>query len=918
MRKQTIRNILLAAAAGSVLLILLGISGGTIQRWLWMRQLGYTGIFWRLLAIRWALCVLTFVVVLVPTWFNLRLAAGTVERIGRPSANPRVYVLPTKSGLGMAPGVLKAAGLLGAGLLAFIFAVTFYAEWDTFLRFYWGGAMNQADPIYGKDIGFYLFRLPFYQLIQNSLAGLVLVNLLAVFIAYSYFGVFMRGWRNWVRQDRKAFNHIAVLAVVLLVLWGWGYFLDRYELLYGQMGIVYGVGYTAFHVTRVSLWVMLCAAVVLAVLGVLSIVMRRSRSLLAMSAGGFIVLYVGLMIILPGAIQKFKVAPSELELERPYLKNNIELTRKAFQLDRIQEQTYPALRDLTMKDIAANQDTIDNIRLWDWRPILDTYRQTQEIRLYYQFYSVDVGRYHLQSGYHQVMLAARELAAQLPPKARTWVNQNLQFTHGYGLVMNYVSKTSPEGLPDYVIENIPPQAGGGLKVTQPAVYYGENSPGYRIVATNVKEFDYPKGNNNVYASYTGTGGIALDAWWKRLLFSWTQSDINILLSSYLTPQSRIQIWRGVRERVARIAPFFKLDQDPYLVLSDGKLYWIVDLYTVSDRFPYAQPYTKAFDRINYIRNAAKAVVDVYNGSVDFYITDPEDPLVNAYRRAFPGVLKDLNALSGDLKSHLRYPKDLFAVQADLYRTYHMADPQVFYNQEDLWSFPQEKYAGQAISVEPYYILMRLPGTKQIQYLLMMPFSPQNKDNMIAWMAAKCDYPQNGQVLVYQLPKDRLIYGPIQIEAMIDQNTRISEQLSLWDQRGSRVIRGNLIVIPIENAFLYVEPVYLTAEGINIPQLKRVIAIYGDKVVMAPSLQAAINDLFGTAAPEPGETVSTPADNKDLIRARQAFQKVQKNLREGRWDDFGQAMEDLKKVLGPDTPPSGIGGRSPADTTQPRE
>ncbi len=370
-----------------------------------------------------------------------------------------------------------------------------------------------------------------------------------------------------------------------------------------------------------------------------------------------------------------------------------------------------------------------------------------------------------------------------------------------------------------------------------------------------------------------------------------------MLSSYIEPSSRIQIWRGVKERVARIAPFLKVDDDPYLVLSGGRLYWIQDLYTVSDRFPYAQPYKKAFDRINYIRNAAKAVVDVYNGSVSFYITDPKDPLLGAYREAFPGVFKPLDALPADLKAHLRYPENLFAIQADLYRTYHMTDPQVFYNQEDLWSFPQEKYAGQAIPVEPYYILMRLPGEKTLQYLLMTPFTPQNRDNMIAWMAARCDFPEYGQLLVYQLPKERLIYGPIQVEAMIDQNTRISEQLSLWDQRGSRVIRGNLVVIPIENAFLYVEPVYLTAEGINIPQLKRVIAIYGDKVVMAATLDEAINTLFGaTPAPQPETTVRAPVQNQVLDRVREIFQSAQQDLQQGRWAEYGQAMEDLKKIL----------------------
>lgn len=899
MQQRKIRIVVLTVLAGILLLIALAASGGTIQQWLWMKQVGFAVIFWRLLAVRWVMAGLAFVAVLVPTWLNLRVAARTIAKNHSSSQDsdiPQIFPFPTVRGNPVAPEVLKTFGFLGALLLAIVFAVTFHAEWDTFVRFHWGGTVGQADPIYGKDIGFYLFRLPFYQLIQNSLNGLALVNLLAAFMAYGFFGVFQTGWRRWVRQDHKAFNHLAVLLLVVLASWGWGYFLDRYELLYGQIGIVYGVGYTAYHITRIGFWVMLAAAVVLGALVAVSLVVKRTRVVLVLSAGGFVVLYAAVVIVLPGLIQKYKVAPSELQLETPFLKHNIAYTRKAFQLDRIQEQTYPALEDLTLKDIGDNQDTIDNIRLWDWRPILETYRQTQEIRLYYQFYDVDVGRYRLESGYHQVMLSARELSAQLPPKARTWVNRNLQFTHGYGLAMNFVSKKTAEGLPDYIVENIPPKSAYGVDVNQPAIYYGENSPGYRIVATNVKEFDYPKGDKNAYTSYSGSGGILLDAWWKRLLFSWTQSDINILLSSYLEPHSRIQIWRSVKERVARIAPFLKVDGDPYLVLSGGRLYWIQDLYTVSDRFPYAQPYEKAFDRINYIRNSAKAVVDVYNGSVAFYITDPRDPLLSAYHKAFPGVFKALDTLPAGLKAHLRYPEDLFAIQADLYRTYHMTDPQVFYNQEDLWNFPQEKYAGQAVPVEPYYILMRLPGEKTLQYLLMTPFTPQNRDNMISWMAARCDFPEYGQVLVYQLPKERLIYGPIQVEAMIDQNTRISEQLSLWDQRGSRVIRGNLIVIPIENAFLYVEPVYLIAEGINIPQLKRVIAIYGDKVVMAPTLDEAIKTLFGSAPAPQLERVRAPVRSEVLDRVREIFRKAQQDLQNGRWAEYGQAMENLKKVL----------------------
>ena len=393
-------------------------------------------------------------------------------------------------------------------------------------------------------------------------------------------------------------------------------------------------------------------------------------------------------------------------------------------------------------------------------------------------------------GYHQVMLATRELSPELPAQAQTWVNQYLQFTHGYGLVMSFVSKTIGGGFPQYLLENVPAESAYGLNITQPAIYYGESMPGYRIVATGIKEFDYPKGNDNVYTSYTGTGGIPLDSFWKKLLFAWTQSDVNILLTSYLRPESRIQIWRTVQERVAQIAPFLRLDSDPYPVLSAGKLYWIQDAYTDSDQFPYSDPHRAGFgNNLNYIRNSVKVVVDMYDGTVQFYVMDPEDPVLAVYRRAFPGVFKDLDQLSPDLKAHLRYPEDLFAIQADEYRTFHMTDPQVFYNREDLWVVPKETYAGQSTPMQPYYILMKLPGSDQLEYLLMTPFTPQNRDNMISWMAARCDFPEYGKMLFYQLPKDKLIYGPNQIEAMINQNTTISQQLTLWNQQGSRVIRG---------------------------------------------------------------------------------------------------------------------------------
>jgi uncharacterized membrane protein (UPF0182 family) len=878
----------LAAAILILGLIILSMITGKIVEWLWMSQLGYVSVFWRLLSIKLLLFGLALVVVFLYFWINLRLFVSNGLKA------TEEHALVVKNGGAIAPRAAKVITFVISCLPALIFGLIFYSQWDTYLRFGYGGTFGQTDPIYGNDIGFYLFRLPFYELIQNSLVGLTLIAFLLILFAYMSIGVLQLRAGFPQRRNWPAIRHVAILFLVSIGAWVWGYYLDRFELLYSSVGVVYGVGYTAYNVTRISLWIMFFVSLVLGFLVVVSLLRRRFKRIL-FEIGGYFVLYFVIVTILPGLVQKFKVEPSELELETPFLKHNIDFTRKGFQLKKIEVKTYPATSNLTLDQISNHRQTIQNIRLWDWRPILQTYRQTQEIRLYYEFYEVDVDRYHLEDGYHQVMLSARELAPQLPEKARTWVNEKLQFTHGYGLVMNFVSESTEGGLPEYIIQDIPPVSSHQLNVRQPAIYYGEKTPGYRIVSTQVKEFNYPKGSENVYVSYQGKGGIPLDSFWKRILFAWHFSDINILLTSYLDPESRIQIWRRVQERVARIVPFLQLDHDPYLVVSDGKLYWIQDAYTTSDRFPYSEPYTAVGSKLNYIRNSVKVLVDLYEGSVLFYIMDPDDPVLRVYRDAFPGVFKELKELPQALKAHLRYPEDLFSVQADVYRTYHMTDPQVFYNREDYWTFPQEKYAGSAIKMIPYYILMRLPGEKELMYLLMTPFTPEKRDNMIAWMAAKCDFPDYGKILLYQLPKERLILGPIQIEAMINQNTLISEQLSLWDQRGSRVIRGNLIVIPIDNAFLYVEPVYLTAEGTNIPQLKRIIVVSGGKVVMEPTLDRAIQVVFGTVQPEQ-KKVTAPVQIEALTQARKELEKAQNAIQQGRWEDFGKAMERLKKLL----------------------
>jgi uncharacterized membrane protein (UPF0182 family) len=873
--------------------VVLSVVLGLVQKWLWMRQLDYAGIFWTLLSVKWGIFAVALIISVFYLWINLRFAAKNIDLVDGESFFNKAFRHPADASRTI--NVDISAKLLvfyidfAIVVLSLIFALSVSGQWDTFLRFRYGGSFGIADPLFGVDLGFYVFRLPFYELLQGSITVLTL-SALGILAFCSLFGMRQSKSSGNITIGDGTRKHFMVLLFILAANFGWGFILDHYELVYSNLGVVHGAGYAAAHITRVALWGMTGLSALACVLLAFGFFRPRTKHIV----GGVVVyaaLYVVAVMALPSLFEVFVVKPNELSLEMPYLKHYISFTRSAYKLDNIQETAYPALSDLTPDVIARNQDTIQNIRLWDSRPLLQTYQQTQAIRLYYEFYNVNVDRYHLADGFHQVMLAPRELAAQLPSDAQTWVNENLEFTHGEGMVMNFVSNSTGGGLPNYLLENVPAESQYGLKVTQPEIYFGNVAPGYKIVNTGIKEFDYPKGNQNVYASYQGTGGIPIDSIWKRFLFAWTQKDINILLTGYLRPESRIQIWRGVQERVAQVAPFLILDKAPYAVLSEGKQYWIQDAYTVSDRYPYSNVQTDGSAQgMNYIRNSVKVVVDMYNGSVSFYIMDPNDPLLAMYNRAFPGVFKNLNELSADLKSHLRYPEDMFGIQADEYKTFHMTDPQVFYNREDLWVAPQEKYDGAVAAMDPYYILMKLPGSQQLEYLMMTPFTPQKRDNMIAWLAARCDFPDYGKMLFYELPKDKLIFGPNQISAMIDQSTTISQQLTLWDQKGSGVIRGKLIVIPIENSFLYVVPLYLKAEGTNFPQLKRVIVATGDKVVMEPTLDEALASLFGTA---PGQSNSLPGK---IAQAQAPMSKATRDQAEAQLAEAQKAINSLKQLL----------------------
>ena len=867
---------------------------GRLVDWLWMRELGYRQVFWRILTVQLVLFGGAFVLLAAYFALNMRAALGTVAEWRTAEEGEELEGVVAE--LEASSFVRRAVPVIAALAVALPFA----GQWDAALRLAFGGAFGATDPLLGRDAGFYVFRLP----LIDSVIDLALVAALAMValqggLAFAL-GVFHR-WEQLGRPVRRrvagalAWN-LALAAAVLAA----DYVVERYRLLYESGGTVYGPGYTDANVVMPALWLM--AGLMLGAIAVLLRAGRQGRLRpIAVAAGGVVAAHVLALGIVPWAVQSFVVAPSELAREEPYLEHNIAFTRQAFGIDDVTERDYAGATGLEMADIRDAEDTIRNIRLWDYRPLLRTFRQIQQIRLYYQFYDVDIDRYQLADGYRQVMLSARELTPRLPERADTWVNRHLQYTHGYGLAMSLAAQEGAQGSPSLIVRDLPPVTERGVEMGRPAIYYGEHMAGFRIVPSDIRELDYPAGDENVYVSYEGEGGVPVGALWQRLLFALHMLDVNILFTDYITEDSRIQIRRPLRERIHAIAPFLRLDRDPYLVTTAGGLYWIQDAYTTSDRYPYSEPFgaDRPGERFNYIRNSVKIVVDAYDGSVSFHVMDPNDPVLGAYRAAFPDLFRPLEALPEGLKAHLRYPVDLFEAQVIRYAAYHMQDPQVFYNNEDLWTVPNEKYAGSSIRMEPYYVLMRLPGEDRLQFILMLPMTPQGRDNMIAWIAARSDFPAYGEMVAFQLPKERLIYGPMQVEALIDQDTELSRQLSLWDQRGSRVIRGNLLVIPIDHSLLYVEPVYLVAEESDVPQLKRVIAVHGDRVTMEVTLDQALRALFGEGEAEAGADEAAAGPRPEIVsEVRRLIRDAEQALSRGDWSAFGAAMENLSRAAGP--------------------
>ena len=890
-------KIFLALGVALALFIVASISKGFYTEWLWFSSLGYGEAYTTILEARLFIFLAAAVIFFLLFFGNVLLVTQLLTKI-------------------QAHSLLWGIVGLVAAVLSIIFGIVAQGNWDVVLRLFNGQPFGITDPVFHKEASFYIFSLPFFHFVRWWLTSTLIVTLIGSAAVYIYRYFTQRSKFDLVGTSLV---HLGGLTIAILGLFAWGYWLGIWELVFSERGAVFGASYADIHAKLPALWILM--ATVLACITMLLTSMLRQKLRWALyGIGTWIVAAVVIGGIYPSLIQRFQVEPNELALEKPYIEYNIEFTREAFALNLIEEQYFPAEKSPSHQDIAQNEVTITNIRLWDPRPLKDTYNQIQSIRLYYDFHDVDVDRYNINGQYRQVMLSARELAAEkLAGKAQTWVNRQLQFTHGYGLALSPVNEVSAEGLPELLVKDIPPV--GNFDIEKPQIYFGEKTNHYVIVKTRTQEFDYPMGDENVYGHYEGSAGVNIGSFMRRLVYAWQFRDFNILISNELTPDSRVLYYRNIRERVNHLAPFLKLDSDPYLVMIDGRLFWIQDAYTTTDRYPYSE---RLGDDLNYIRNSVKALIDAYNGDVTFYVTDPEDALIRTYQTIFPELFVSADQMPESLRVHLRYPEDLFNIQATVYRNYHMRDARVFYNKEDLWTIPKEIYAGNEQAMDPYYVIMRLPDEDKEEFLLMLPFTPVNKNNTIGWLAGRCDGENYGKLLSYLFPKERLVYGPSQIENRIQQDTTITEQLALWGRGGSRVIRGNLLMIPLGKSNLYVEPVFLQAEAGGLPELKRVIVAAGDQIAMAPSLDESISDIFSAellpAKPEveppqpskveapttePAAELTSPpeaakpiaSEMSDLIKqAQQHYNNAQQYLKEGDWANYGKELDALGTVL----------------------
>ncbi len=901
---------------------------------LWFGAVGYADRFWTLVATRVGMLALGAAL----GGLGVHLLTSPLAKTGTASRTS-----------------LDLVGGFGGGIWG-------YESWNEVLLFANRVPTELREPIFGLEVGFYMLELPLYDRLFWLLLWICGVSLIAA-VAASFS---QRADGTIQLRRRREFegarvHPILLIGAALAVVVTYGTVLEAFHLLYSTWGVVAGAGWSDLHIRLPALVVVALVTLGLGLAPLLPGVRARwegwlvgraaSRAPIRLvtpsrarwrswlrstgaaeapelaAAGtawaGIAATWLVALLLAPLLGQWLLVEPNEITLERRYIEHNIQFTRHGFGLHKVEARQFPATEQFTDQMMRDNAHVLSEVRLWDWRALDAVYKQFQEIRLYYEFFNVDMDRYTIGDRYRQVMVSAREMAQRnLPAQSQTFVNQRFKYSHGYGLTLSTVSDFTPDGLPNLLVKDIPPRADAEeLRVDRPQIYYGELTNSPVVVNTREEEFDYPRGDQNVYIRYPGRGGVQLSNFWRKLVFGWRFDGTQFLVSSYPTAESRIMFHRQIHERVAILAPFLEWDPDPYIVLVDGRLFWIIDGYTTSTYYPYSEAFSSRevieyretsrsrrlasrvaphLDGVNYARNSVKAVVDAFDGSVDFYVFDPDDPLVQVWQRALPGLFRDRAEMPAGLQAHVRYPESFLLAQGLVYAKYHMSDPAVFYNQEDLWVRATEKYYDAVRPVEPYYVMWELPGSDQPEFVSVLPFTPKRRQVLIGWIAGLCDGENYGRLLAYKFPKERRVLGPQQVETKIDQDPILSSQLTLWDQRGSSVIRGNVLAIPIEDALLYVEPIYLQADTAAYPELRLVVVMHGDAMSYADTFEGALQGLFdGERRNQRPSDLLMPdvAAAKGLAReANESFERYLELQGAQRFEEAGRELRSLRDML----------------------
>ena len=896
---------IIAIALVAILFVLASFARSIYTDFLWYGELGFRGIYIKVLTTRIALFAVGFIVTAI-------LLAISLLTINRNTSGPGG--LPIPEDLAKIAGRLLTIIAIAATLIIGIVMGSFFAsKWELFLRFTNAANFGVTDPLYGKDLSFYIFELPTYSFIQGwLLAVAIVVGIASAVLAFANFT--LRGVSFTLTSTIR--NQLIIIGSIIVLIVSIGFWIDRLELVHSDGGVVYGATYSDVYAKKIALLVLSILGVIVAAAMIIGAFLKNIKISIA-PLGLWVILIFALGSAWPSIVQQFSVNPQEFVKEQKYIEDNIEYTRIGFGLNSIDEAFYETEGSVTSDLINANLKSVENIRLWDYRPLSNVYKQIQLIRPYYDFKDADVDRYMINGEYRQVLLAAREVAPEkLAEESQTWVNRKLFYTHGIGIAMSPATEFTSEGRPIFFAKDIPangqipissPETGAtpDVMVNNPRIYYGENTLDYVIVNTNTEELDYQTGEGElIKANYEGDGGVSVGTWFRKLVYAWEMRDINILISSELNNQSRIQYKREIQERVAEIAPFLTLDKDPYIVAGEGQLFWMQDAYTTSNKLPYSDPELddQKHSDYNYIRNSVKVVIDAYTGDIDFYLWDENDPVALTYKKIFPKLFSDANEMPESIRSHVRYPQGLFSIQASKYIKYHMDDPQHFYGNEDLWAIPQEKFGqGDVLQeVEPYYVIMKLPGNEKEEFVQLIPYTPTNRPNMVGWLAARSDGDQYGNLVAYNFPKDRQVDGPEQVEARIDNDQDISAWFTLRCAEGSTCIRGNLLVIPIGDSILYAEPIYIQAEGVSFPELKKVILATAEKVVMGDSLDDALYMLTGDSFQITNQNLSESPpstekkDSNNISIGNATSQDVNKSIQRLRQEL--DALEDLIQKL----------------------